>query len=315
VSTEEVPPRSGPTWLPLVRWVVLVVGFVGLVLVTREALGSDSDRARPSAPAALGALALYGGAVVAAARGWAELLADLAEPRDARGAMYASQLTKYVPGGGVVQAAGQVALSTTTKLPVAVAGLAWAVSIVLTVGGGTVLLSTLALSDQLPTWARAVAPLGLLGVMTVDRDRLAGLLGLLRRYVKRIPPPDSLPDDRALRRAFLWTTAGIALNAASFSVLIVDLGAQVSVLDVGPAFVAGWLAGFLLVPLPAGLGAREAVVIALVPGTGTGLLLAASVAQRVVAAVAEVALLVCHRLSRRWHRSRTGRPRGSTTHP
>lgn len=307
-----VPPSPGPRWLPLVRWLVLVVGFVGLVLVTREAMGGD--RARPSVAAGAGSLVLYAGAGVAAARGWSDLLIDFAEPRDARGAMYASQLTKYVPGGGVVQAAGQVTLSTTTRLPVSVAGLAWAVSIVLTVGGGAALLSTLALSAQLPIWARVVAPIGLLGLMAGDRDRLAGLLRFLRRWVTRIPPPDSLPSHRALRRAFAWTTAGIALNAASFSVLILDLGAEVSVLDVAPAFVAGWLAGFLLVPLPAGLGAREAVVVALVPGVGTGLLLAASVAQRIIAAAAEVSLLIGHRLSRRWDRSHRGRRAGSTPH-
>ena len=35
--------------------------------------------------------------------------------------MYASQLSKYVPGGGVLQAAGQVALSTSDQLSSAAA--------------------------------------------------------------------------------------------------------------------------------------------------------------------------------------------------
>jgi uncharacterized membrane protein YbhN (UPF0104 family) len=43
-----------------------------------------------------------------------------------------------------------------------------------------------------------------------------------------------------------------------------------------------WAVGFLAVPIPAGVGVREAVLIGLLPGVGTAQLLAASLALRLL---------------------------------
>jgi uncharacterized membrane protein YbhN (UPF0104 family) len=53
------------------------------------------------------------------------------------------------------------------------------------------------------------------------------------------------------------------------------------------AFALSWTLGFLVLPLPSGIGVREAVLIAALP-VGAGPLLAASLAQRLLAMGADV---------------------------
>jgi uncharacterized membrane protein YbhN (UPF0104 family) len=296
---------SGSVWRARLRWVVLVSGLAGLAIVTRQAL-TDDESAIPGPVASAAALVLYGGAGVSAARAWSILLGPSVDPLEVRGAMYASQLSKYVPGGGVLQAAGQVVLSTSDRLTMRRSALAWATSMVLTLVAGLVLLGALALLGGFEGGLRLVALLGFASLLVVDRRRLAWVLTQARRLTARIPEPDLLPEQRALHVALVWTAGSLLLSAASYSTILVDLDSAVRPVEVLPAFVAGWLAGFLLVPLPAGLGAREAILVGLIPGSTTGLVLAASLSQRLIAFVAEVVLLTGNRLVRRRRRAAAG---------
>ena len=297
-------PASAPArvrWRGRIRWLILISGSIGLALITRQALTADEQ---PVPSPAMGAMAfvLYLGAGVAAARAWSVLLGPAVDPVEVRGAMYASQLSKYVPGGGVLQAAGQMTLSTSDQLTMRRSALSWATSMVLTVVAGGALLSAFAVVGGFSGWVRAGALLGALGLLAVDRRRLAWVLTRARRVTTRIPEPDLLPEQRALVIGLQWTTASVLLSAASYTAILVDLDGAVRPVEVLPAFVAAWLAGFLLVPLPAGLGAREAILVALLPGSTTGLLLSASVVQRVLAIGAEVSLVLGHRVASRRRR-------------
>ena len=111
VPHEPTEPASGSVWRARLRWLILVSGLAGLAIITRQAL-ADDESAIPGPVASAAALVLYGGAGVSAARAWSVLLGPTVDPLEVRGAMYESQLSKYVPGGGVLQAAGQVVLST-----------------------------------------------------------------------------------------------------------------------------------------------------------------------------------------------------------
>ena len=303
------PTGPGPraSWQARIRWLILVSGLLGLVVVARQALTADeSPFPRPLVSA--GALVLQAGAGIAAARAWSVLLGPSVDGAQVRGAMYASQLSKYVPGGGVLQAAGQVTLSTSDALTMRRSAVTWASSVVLTVVAGLTLLSGLALVGGFTGWTRIAALAGCLSLIAVDRRGLAWCLTQARRLTSRVPEPSLLPDQPSLRVALAWTLTGFLLVAASFTVILVDLDPHVRPVEVLPAFVAAWLVGFLLVPLPAGLGAREAVLVALIPGSTTGLLLSASLCQRILTFGAELALVAGHRLAVRG-RSRPSPPR------
>jgi glycosyltransferase 2 family protein len=67
------------------------------------------------------------------------------------------------------------------------------------------------------------------------------------------------------------------------------------------AFAAGWVIGFVVVPIPAGVGIREAVLVALLPGVGTAPLLAASLALRLLSIGTKLLSIAGNRLvSRRF---------------
>jgi glycosyltransferase 2 family protein len=58
------------------------------------------------------------------------------------------------------------------------------------------------------------------------------------------------------------------------------------------AFALSWVVGFLVFPLPGGIGVREAVLVAVVPGASAAALLGASLAQRFLVLASEVAATV-----------------------
>lgn len=289
-------------WQARVRWAILVAGVVGLALVARDTVRRDGVDALPSPAAVAAAVLLFGGSAAAAGRAWVALLGPAARPAEARGALYLSQLGKYVPGGGLVQAAGQVTLSATADVPLRRVAVAWASSIVLAVVAGAVLSVGLVAVGDLAGPVRGAAVAGLLPLLALDRRCLAATLRVGRRLVRRVPDPALLPPQRALTVAAGWTLLNVAANAASFTVLLVELDGSRSPAAVLPAFAAAWVIGFVAAPLPAGLGVREAALVALLPGAGTGVVVAASLAQRACAVAAEVALAIGNALARRRRR-------------
>ena len=287
-------PATAPGWHRWLRWTILLSGLAGLAIVTRQVLSADED-AIPSLGVALVAVTLQGAAGFSATQAWVKVLGPGIDPARARAAMFESQLSKYVPAGGMVQAVGQVALSTSETVTMRRSAVAWISSVILTVIAGMTLLGAFAAIGALDGWVRAVAALGPLSLLLLNRRCLGFVLTLGRRFSARVPEPTSLPASRVMLGALAWAAAGFVLLAISFTVILGDLDAGIDQLEVMAAFVAEWLVGFLLVPLPAGLGAREAVLVALIPASTTGQLLAASLAQRLLAFAAEVVLVVGHR--------------------
>ena len=292
-------PAPAPRWQRRLRWTILVTGLAGLAIVSRQVLSADED-AIPSLGVAVVAVLLQGLAGISATQAWVKVLGPDVDPARARAAMFESQLSKYVPAGGMVQAVGQVALTTSETVTMRRSAVAWISSVILTVIAGMTLLGAFAAVGALDGWVRALALLGPLSLLLLNRRCLELVLSVGRRFSARVPDPASLPASRVLLEALGWAAAGFLLLAASFTLILGDLDGGIDQLEVMAAFIAAWLVGFLLVPLPAGLGAREAVLLALIPGSTTGQLLAASLAQRLLAFGAEVVLVIGHRaLSRR----------------
>src|SRR5690606_33435750 len=195
--------------------------------------------------------------------------------------LYTSQLTKYLPAGGFVQVASQVTLSGHTS-GLAAAAIRLPVFSACTVCAGATLGSVLAFDDALPTWGRVLTGLGVLSPALLDRRLLGWVLEQARRVVRRLPGADGLPAQGQVVRCYLWSLGTLAAYAAAFTLLVGDL-ADVRPLTAGAALCVAWVVGYLVIPVPSGIGVREAILVAALPGLGAGPLLAASLAHRLTA--------------------------------
>ena len=284
VSPETGRPSALKRWQPVVG----LVGLAGLAAAAVTTADDLHDQALPGLGALVAALGLQVIALLFAARAWIALFPPGADRRALAGGLYTSQLAKYLPAGGLLQVAGQVTLAG-QQVGIAHAAVRLPVFSLCTVVAGATLGSGLVFATSLPGWARALASLGIVAPIVLDRRLLAAAMRLARRKVRRVPAPDTLPAQAAIVRAYAFALGNLAAYGAAFALLLAD-GAETNPLIAASAFCGAWIAGYLVVPVPSGLGVREAVLIAALPGMATAALLAASVAHRLLGIVAEAAL-------------------------
>jgi hypothetical protein len=227
-------------------------------------------------------------ALACAARAWVALFPPDADRRELARGLYTSQLTKYLPAGGLAQAASQVALSGNPG-GVKAAALRLPVFALCSVVAGATIGATLVFDTDLAGWARLLAGTAVVSVVALHRSVLATLLRWARRVVARLPEPDALPTQGEVLRCYGFALGNIAAFAAAFAVLLHDLD-DLAVPAVIATVAAAWTAGYLVVVLPGGLGVREAVILAALPDIGSGPLLAVSVAHRLLGLGAEAVL-------------------------
>ena len=250
---------------------------------------------------------------IAVARAWIAVFGGHAHSRASRtrlaGSFYASQLSKYLPAGGLLQAASQVNLAAATGLPLGRVAVAFPVAALCSLVAGGVLGVGLAFDSQLPSWVRVLAACGLASVALLWRRIMAAALTAARRLVHRMPPVDRLPSQQDILRCFVWAFLGLASFCAAFTVLVGSLAEDVSPGIAFSAYAVSWVIGFLAVPVPAGVGVREFVLVALLPDLGAGPLVAASLALRLIAIATEIVAIGANRIIyRRLRRSEPTSP-------
>ena len=270
-----------------IRWkaVVGLAGLAGLAIAVVTTADDARGEALPSAGPVVAAVVLHMVALACASWAWASLFPPAVDRRALASGLYTSQLTKYLPAGGFVQMASQVALSS--QGDVAAAALRFPVFSLTYVLAGVTIGAGVAVAGDLPPWARALGALGLVLLVTLDRRALAAALRLARRLVKRLPEPDRLPPQGAILRCYAGALANMAVYAAAFVILLRDL-TDVEPFAAWAALAAGWAVGYVVVFLPSGIIVREAVLLAALPGLDTATLLGASIAHRLAGLVAEV---------------------------
>ncbi|MGZ4688341.1 MAG: lysylphosphatidylglycerol synthase domain-containing protein [Acidimicrobiia bacterium] len=293
---------KGRRWLqPL----ILVIGMAGLAFAVAGSVDDAQEQVLPSIQAIAGASVLAMIAIVASARTWAALFNDVLDTKSNRvalhGTFYLSQLTKYLPGGGVVQAASQLSLAPSAGVPMHRVALAFPVSAVCAVVAGATLGSGLVFDGSLPDWTRALVLLGLLTPVFLHRKLMAAVLGLARRVVHRIPHPDRLPTQADILRSYAWALLTVGCLAGAYAVLLDSLTAGHNPLMILCAYALSWMIGFLAIPIPAGVGVREALLVALLPGVGTAPVVAASLALRLIAIGTELVALGANKVIARRH--------------
>ena len=272
-----------------INWkaVIGLAGLVGLAIAASTSANKAQGQELPGLGALGAAYVLHVVGLMCAAQAWIALFPPAADRRALAGGLYMSQLTKYLPAGGFVQQASQVALSSQDG--VATAALRLPVFALCGVAAGATGGSVLAFDSDLPIWGRLLAAAGLGIVVALDRRVLQLLLRTARRFVKRLPDPSTLPSQGAILRSYAFLLVDIVVFAAAFVVLVDDLADGVDPVMTAAALSAGWVLGYVAVIFPSGLGVREGVLLAVL-AVPNAALLAASIAHRVLGLAAEASL-------------------------
>ena len=272
------------------RWLGPAVAVVASVFVVRvlarewpaahEALRNAS--LRWIAAAAVLALA----AMVAMALPWRRVLRlfDVGASLPAVVAMYfAGEIGKYLPGGvwpvvgrgelahraGVARsgAYASVALSLVTLyLAAAVTGAA----LLLLPGAGST-----------PGVAFVIIPLAVAGMVVLHPRLLVVGLNTAARLVRRPLALESPRWRSSLSLVALYVPAWALVAVATWCVAR-SLEPAAGLVDVGGAAVVSWLAGFLVLGVPGGVGVREATFVALAGGIPAGAAVATAVVARLL---------------------------------
>ena len=254
---------------PVTKWV-----FLGLTLVLAAYVVWSSWEGLTQAAHLLtwwviaGAVLLTAGYNLSMMLAWRAIVADLGSPLSVRSGISVfsvSQLGKYVPGGvWNIVAAGELGAGHDVPRRRSVAAMATAVLVSLVSGTfiGAVALPFAPLGDLGAwRWLLLVAPL--LAIMLLP-PVLTRIIALAFKLARREPLEQPL-SWRGLGKAVLWAMSGWLLIGSQVWVLATGLGLEVTAATFALAaggFALAWVVGFLVVFVPAGAGAREAVLVA-----------------------------------------------------
>ena len=253
------------------RRAVVVVLLVSALVVAVVSLHTRWTELRQAAgqlsPATLGAaFTLVLGSLVVSLLTWRSTLVALGSPvglRPAGRIFFLGQLGKYLPGS-VWPVLAQMELGAAEGLARTQVGTASLLSLALGLPGA-LLIGLLAAPALLSTGGSAYALLFIalpVVALLLWPPVLNPLLGWALRLARR-PPPQRLAGQAVARVALLSSAANLLLGAQA-AVLADGLGARgASVLPLAVGgFTLATVAGLLALPVPAGAGVREAVLVA-----------------------------------------------------
>jgi glycosyltransferase 2 family protein len=276
----------------VLRSVGLLVGLLGIAFVTRELVRSWDDvrEAVTGADPVLLAAALVVGSAgpLVIGLGWRRCLSLLGARHPFRDTLhwyYVGQLGKYVPGGiWTVVGRGEMARRagvpggigySSTLLSLAVTYLAAVLTMALALAAGAAGGDGVAWQPVL-----ILLPLGLLALHPpVVHTALRAGRRLLRREL-HVPVPRWRDSIGLL---VMLVPAWLAIGGATWLVAAALDPGSPSVRNVMFATALAWIAGFIVVPAPGGIGVREAVfVAAAISLSSAGIAAAVAVVARVM---------------------------------
>lgn len=276
--------RPGMRWLRI----ALTVAAIAAVAWAFAAAVDDAGQVplpEPSAFIWAGFCFMLG--LVAATAGWSALLRGRSFREVAPG-FATAQLAKYVPGS-IWQGVGQVADAHRLGVGTGTAALAFLtqVSVQVVVAGAIAALALLL--PGVPLWLLVVSSIGPLGLLLIRPAPLEAILRVLSRFSARVRTDNiDVPDAWVLWRVASASLGAILALALGFALLLPGTQGLRELLGAAGVFALAWAVGFLVVPLPSGLGVREAVLVIGLTGLyGPADVLAASIAARLVLIVIE----------------------------
>lgn len=251
-----------------------LVGVLGVAFIVRTLIGEWShvqETVRQSDPASLiGAVALGAAGMTWVGVQWIAVLRALGsvEVPTARvlRAYFIGQLGKYVPGG-VWPVVGRAELLVRSGASRRSAYPSVGLSMATTYLAAAILsavVAPLALSeDGDRAWALLALPLGLLAIHPTVLGRL---LAVSERLFAAGEPARVPPWHTAIGLVVRHVPAWILISGATWTVAHA-MGVDVGVATVAFATPLAWAAGLIALPVPGGIGVREAVFVAMLSST------------------------------------------------
>lgn len=297
-------------WLRITFGVAAIGLAVWAIASDWESVSTAYSEMPTSASAvALGLSIAY---VLASLQSWRLVARDLGMSfglRDSGMVFLVGQLGKYIPGGVWNLVAGaELARDRGASRSRAFAALA--LSMLISIATGVILASIalLFVPGETPPWVRAFAiGLPVAAIALIPRF-LTKLLDLAFRLTRRTPL-DAPVTGRRIAGAAAWSSLSWTFAGLQLWVLSVGLGMEATpstiLLAVG-GFSAAWLVGLAVVFVPAGLGAREAVLYPLLAASlARPDIIVVVVLSRVLFTVADVILGAIPLVDDRVRRART----------
>jgi len=287
-------PRRTLFRLAIAAFVVVAIVFFALALIKAW---QDTDGQLPEVWRMLvtGGLAVL--VLLAFGYAWAVLLG--ADRRiDHLAAFLVANLGKYIPGA-VWQATGQVGLAKTAGVSVKRGAAAFTVqAITQAVSGATFCVLLAFVWTDAALVLRIVLGVGGVGaIVLIDRRWMVWVLHKIPRT--RDASNDLIPGQRLILLAYAASLFSLAATSVGYLVMLGSFGSVDNPALIVAGYAAAWTAGFVAVPLPSGLGLREAVLVGILHGEfPAAVLVAASVYQRLVVIATEgiVAAIASHRV-------------------
>lgn len=242
---------------------VLGVAFVVRTLVTRRAEVADALE-QLDAVSLVGSLALGLAAMTLIGSLWVRMLRVRGQHAPSRRAMswyFVGQLGKYVPGG-IWPIVGRAELAVRGGATRSDAYVATGLSMTATYTAGAVVIAVSSLVSGSYVLIGGALALGVVVAWSALAWPAATrwIESTVTRATKR---SISLPAPGRLAAVVAWHLPVWVLMSLSTSFTAGALGAHVSVLDMIFFTSASWLAGFVVIGVPGGIGVRESVFTAL----------------------------------------------------
>ena len=280
---QRTPARRASTILG-VALALVAGGFVAHTVVRdRRQLGDALAGASPGWMAVAVVLAVVG--MTAIAIPWRYAIRSVGEDLplfQVIARYYVGEIGKYVPGG-VWSILGRAELATRWGIPRPAAyGSVLLSLITLYLSAMTMLVAAVpALWGSEEVAALAVVALLPVGLAALHPAVLGRAKALAERLIRR-PVELVIPAwGTSVGLVFRFMPAWVAIGGATWAVARA-LDPHAPLLQVGAAAVLSWVIGFVLVPVPGGIGVREAVFVAAAGSLDPGVAAAAALAARLV---------------------------------
>ncbi len=269
----------------LVGGVIAIAGAAFVVRAIAKQWGTLRSSLADAQPAWLVAgFVCSAAAVLLMALPWRKALSMLGAKLPQRATIryyFAGEIGKYVPGG-IWPIVGRGELARSGGIPVATAYASVALSLgALYLAGMAFVVILLPLwvagSGELNAlWVLALLPIGLAALHPRPLTWLVGRAErLLRRPVDVAVPRWSASVGLVARYLPSWVFVGTATWCIARA-----FDGNIGWLQIVPATVLSWIIGFVLVPIPGGLGVREAAFVGLVSALPSGIAATVAIAAR-----------------------------------